>query len=214
MCYNENRLGGMENHVVTVYTTCARWLPCCLDNNMVEPAGFALWGRQMNKMTEAERAYLAGMIDGEGCIHIACNRQRYYFLMVAIVGTIENHIRACHEMAGIGSIRHTVRPGSNADMWRWQLVSHDAVALLKATLPYLILKADQARLALRFHDHIQSSPVYNGQTGAMPPTVLRYRQRMMDTLKEMKRHGKVFDSEIVESEPPPPMWRPMSLFGD
>lgn len=99
-------------------------------------------------------------------------------------------------------------------MWRWQLVSHDAVALLKATLPYLILKADQARLALRFHDHIQSSPVYNGQTGAMPPTVLRYRQRMMDTLKEMKRHGKVFDSEIVESEPPPPMWRPMSLFGD
>lgn len=113
----------------------------------------------MNELTEIEKAYLAGLIDGEGCIYmskshrIRGNGKPSYTLGFAMVMTSEDTIRYCHELTGVGAVCYFPRHKKNEkhrDQWQWMVSKIDTLDLLQEICPYLRLKQPQAKLAIEY----------------------------------------------------------------
>lgn len=97
-------------------------------------------------------AYAAGLIDGEGCIYLQKNRQGKSFTICVEIGMAAKalHLLRSMQVQYGGSIVLT-RPATERWQAAWALTifSTQAVKMLKALLPYLRLKEEQAQLAIR-----------------------------------------------------------------
>jgi len=114
---------------------------------------FEVW--RENGMPPLTAAYVAGLIDGEGCIGITVNNRRTKPTYQARidVGMSEKALpllEALRRQYG-GSLSKT-RESTSAwgAAWRWALTSRaETTPFLRAIKPHLMLKAEQADLALR-----------------------------------------------------------------
>ena len=114
----------------------------------------------MNTLTEVEKAYLAGLIDGEGCIFISKyqgknNANPVYSLRVIVAMTDEALLVKWQKTTGVGVIHFKSNRSDinkkNCPAWQWIItVIADNRELLKAIYPYLEIKRDQADTALEF----------------------------------------------------------------
>lgn len=95
--------------------------------------------------SETDKAYVAGFVDGEGTVVIG----RRYDIQVTI-GQVD--IRPLHRIAGFygGHVSFVDRHNPRWKSYhRVTVAGNAAVRMLRDILPYLIVKADQAELALR-----------------------------------------------------------------
>ena len=109
-------------------------------------------------MKETTKAYLAGIIDGEGCITISrymrkrnC-RTPIYELRLIITMTHKPTIDFVSNNMPYGSSCF-LRPNkvsSRKPSWKWVVTNSFATKILKTLLPYLITKHNQALLAIEF----------------------------------------------------------------
>lgn len=106
------------------------------------------------------RAYLAGLFDGEGCIHVAVSRSgprpvrekgpRFQYVEALVGMTDEATIRLLHKWyRGRFSIRHDRRSSRWKPMYRWGVVSNMAANFLRDVKPYLRYKRQAADAALK-----------------------------------------------------------------
>ena len=94
-------------------------------------------------------AYIAGIIDGEGSIGIVKGAYRVHVAQLAQAGLCDR----LQALTGIGTVGVSVS-GRKRPMARWVITRHDEVIdLLRATLPYLIVKRAGALAALAYCDH-------------------------------------------------------------
>ena len=112
-------------------------------------------------MTDKEQlAYIAGLVDGEGsiCIHRdASNKKRYvkYNLLVNVSNTDPRPLRLIQGLFG-GSFfltNRTVSREGKLPCWGINVSGPKAENLLRKILPYLIIKKEQAVLALEFRKY-------------------------------------------------------------
>lgn len=101
---------------------------------------------------EADRAWLAAMVDGEGCIamhrRMSEERKRPTFApVVQVANTNLGLLERCQQVAGVGTISHSDR-GRNRRIYRWCVMSNQARQLLRELYPHLIAKQPQARAAV------------------------------------------------------------------
>ena len=92
-------------------------------------------------------AYVAGIVDGEGCIMIHSNCVR-----VSVKNTNEWLVRFLKMNFG-GCLVYQKHSGGNLNskpIWAWQMDAKKACEFLQLILPYLQLKRPQAELALSF----------------------------------------------------------------
>lgn len=105
-------------------------------------------------MNPTELAWLAGFLDGEGCIGIyrhKTNTSRGYQLRVSVVNTDLASLLK-FKIAFGGPIWKADRKGSLGKKvcWEWQVTGKAAELALQQLFPYLRTKGRQARIALRF----------------------------------------------------------------
>lgn len=98
--------------------------------------------------TEVELAYMAGFFDGDGCITVATNTNKGLTLRAYVAqNTIEPLL-----------LFQNVWPKGVMAQQRGRRVIHfythgrTAVGMLEALLPYLIVKKEQAELAIRWYE--------------------------------------------------------------
>src|SRR4029077_10763629 len=144
------------------------------------------------KLGIAERAYLAGIIDGEGSIMMihhpargsAGNRWEYWVLRVAISNCDKRLIDWLEELFGEG---HSVcRNGrdNQRDAYQWRMDSKAALPVLEAAYPYLKLKKAQADLAFE----MIGTHKLVGRAGH-PPETIEKRRRIPLEMKMLNRRG-------------------------
>jgi len=100
-----------------------------------------------------ELAYIAGLLDGEGCITIAAgfrnrnnpNWNPEYALHVSVSNQFLPALEYLKSATGLGSIHHD--RGHN---FKWQISCQQAAEFLKYLRPHLIIKAKQADIAIKF----------------------------------------------------------------
>jgi hypothetical protein len=134
--------------------------------------GFPLDGSLIGHLTEAEKGYLAGIIDGEGCIRLARRLgkrgQHIYLIQVVIANTSPKlHEWLESKIPGSGYVNKKThytdpRPSSHPAQWkpsyRWIVSgSRFAIVFLKEIAPYLIIKREQAELLINGYVHLSES---------------------------------------------------------
>lgn len=113
---------------------------------------------RVKTLTATQAAYIAGMIDGEGCISISrkkdlsMKRGVAYRLVVIIASTNTEVLPWIAEVTGVGHVKKIVNRWqlTHKDAYNWHVWSVKAAELLKQTLPYMIIKKQQALLGIEF----------------------------------------------------------------
>jgi len=125
-------------------------------------------------MTETEKAWVAGIIDGEGCITAFLQqggiKGRLQVLMVH-----KPTIKRLHELTGEGNVyKHSHTLASGRSGWLWIVSSQKARRVLSYVLPYMITKRNQAELYIKLMEmregdksRIEGRPNYDKQLEIM-----------------------------------------------
>jgi hypothetical protein len=137
----------------------------------------------------AQRAYAAGLVDGEGCIWIARTvryRNPSYFLGVYIANTDWRMIDWMHAHFG-GTIRN--RPpdprANRRQVFYWQVLAGKAVAFLEQVQPWLVIKSREAELGIALQRRVSAWP-----KGYAPltPDEIEQRDALRRELHAGRRH--------------------------
>lgn len=126
----------------------------------------------MLDITEPQKAYIAGIIDGEGSITISRKIDKTmragvaYRPYVPVTNTDRRLLDWLFETTGLGNVRPNAIPKNpnHKPSWRWELWSQQAHQLLLNILPYLILKKEQAILLIEFMERVRYGVGRNGLT--------------------------------------------------
>lgn len=92
------------------------------------------------------KEYIAGFFDGEGCITI---HSRNYQLRLLIGNTYINVLKNIQDTCG-GRIYRNEKKKYKKLSYVWETSSNNAISFLESILPYLIVKKEEALIALDF----------------------------------------------------------------
>lgn len=133
-----------------------------------------------------ELAYFAGFFDGEGSIsileHTKPTGYRYMRLLVQ-VGCTNLEVLEWFQLRFGGNIYNHKRNGNRKQCYTWQLHSRMAANALMLMQPYLLVKVEQARLALEFQETM-------GQSAPIGKDILDTRQVLRKTMSMLNARGK------------------------
>ena len=107
-------------------------------------------------VTEVEKAYAAGLFDGEGCIMIDKPRRGKGHTLVITLAMRESVAVAWLQERWPGSLRSATRRPKTREAficWYWCRYTSAAATFLNDVLPYLLVKQAQAQLAIEFQSH-------------------------------------------------------------
>ena len=97
-----------------------------------------------------------------------------------------------------GSVYKTIRESdSHKDYYTWRINGTKAKDILTGALPYLIMKAEQAKLAIHFQDTMHSKNTYNEPC---TPEYVEYMWSLKKTLNQLNRKGKAIPPATTERD--------------
>ena len=105
-------------------------------------------------------AYLAGIIDGEGCIGVYPTAYAWYRATLTVGSTSKDLIVWLHDNFG-GSVHNASRAGqygNNKANQAWQMSGKKLATLLERVEPLLIIKKNQSVLAREFLSTLTKTP--------------------------------------------------------
>lgn len=141
----------------------------------------------IDPLKETEKAYLAGLIDGEGCIGINKSGPKQYKLYIQITVCDQDLNIYWQRRTGRGGIYDGRKYTEKNPKWRptftWKINSNDAYELLEEIYPYLLIKREQADIALEFQKLFNAT---RGQTSN--PERLHQFERYKQALSRLKNH--------------------------
>lgn len=143
---------------------------------------------------ETDWAYLAGLIDGEGCIVIGKSGQNkshdgipgsiHYSVRIRIGNTKCLMLEWIIVTIGLGRISKTVRHYENinySDLYEWAVAKQsDVETILLHVMPYLTIKRPQAEIALKY--------IYLDATWAKEE-----RKELHEKIKLLNRRGPIYE---------------------
>lgn len=151
------------------------------------------------QFTEAQLGWIAGIIDGEGCISTKKNRrdpqnkrQGHISIAIAVGNTDQMMILRLAALLG-GWPKQSRILKSGKTFWRWEIAGRRAWTLLEKLLPHLVTKYPRALVAIELGRRISTrrgyrtcGGGYKGLQGAgISVEELKIRDRLYDDLKRM-----------------------------
>jgi hypothetical protein len=143
-------------------------------------------------MTDTEAAYIAGIVDGEGCITVSrrydptCKLGFYLRPFITVANTDKEMLSFCRDTTGAGRLIYYVsRQANHRNAWRWNVWTQQAGDVLRVIVPYLITKRRQAELLLELID-LQAKKY--GRT-VVPASEKARRVEIESEIKALNRRG-------------------------
>lgn len=137
-------------------------------------------------------AYLAGFFDGEGCIEIQKWVSKdlilnpYYTLRISATQVNPEPLYKLQEtFKGVVHCRDARPLKNQRTVYKWRCKSVQAAHALQCMLPYLIVKSDEAKLALEFQNPINSKRT--GWHGKLTVEELNRRELLRCGIRELKK---------------------------
>jgi len=143
----------------------------------------------MNQLTETQAAYIAGFIDGEGCISYEKYKQggRFYHRPVVIVSNTNLEVLEWICLAtGIGRPKKIRQKPKHKEQYLIRWCYGAAIDILFQTLPFLKIKHSRAELILSITKRERESPVHSRE---LPMDVVAAREKVYLEMKELNRRG-------------------------
>jgi len=150
----------------------------------------------MTQKEREEHAWLAGIIDGEGCISIShywhkIKQYDKYDLKLLISMTHKATIQRVKSIAGVGVIYPIPPSGKKKRMqYRWVAYGHQAASVLRLCLPFMTTKKEEAILALEFSEQAK---IYGYTRKGKPKSDIKYKrfEAIRDVLHSSKQETEL-----------------------
>lgn len=145
--------------------------------------------------SDVEIAWAAGVVDGEGCLHItntapaksARTLTRQYNLHLRIAMCHRPTLDRLQAIFGSGSVHEVTRSNAqHSQAWVLSLTSWKALDAIQMMRPYLVTKADEADIAISFMQ-LPRAP-RGGRNGSRktPPEIVAQRHELWDRMRRAK----------------------------
>jgi len=152
-----------------------------------------LTGSKILHLTEAQKAYIAGIVDGEGCISASkrslSSGRRGFTLILQVVNTDRNLLDYIVSILGLGKVNYPKRLGAHKQQYRLSLFGCNAKVVISEISPYLIVKREQAIVALSFD--VGRSYRKGMNYTRLPDDALRNQQKSCAKLHILNKRGDV-----------------------
>lgn len=105
-----------------------------------------------------EVAYLAGLFDGEGCVTIRkmfYKPKHQYQALLSVMMCSEKAVKLFFERWGGSFVERDRKPSEWKVCWQWSVTGTKTIFILEELLPYLVVKRDEAVVALAFEKYRQ-----------------------------------------------------------
>jgi hypothetical protein len=141
---------------------------------------------------KAKFGYLAGILDGEGCLTIGAGRRETgvinYNPIVLVQNTSRELIEWLQSRFGGQVYLSKKETEKTKTAWMWRITQKKAIEnLLLAVLPYLVIKREQAKILLAF---VRLTPEANS----------RLRQTYWQQLRILNSRGKSVTTNTQDTQ--------------
>ena len=110
-----------------------------------------------NKMSNTEKAYLAGLIDGEGSIMLQIRKGKVISTILSITNTDMDMLNWVKNTTGVGNINKQYdETEKRSASWFWRANGGAGEDILKQIFPFLITKKVQANLAIETQERLRN----------------------------------------------------------
>jgi len=137
-------------------------------------------------LSETDKAYLAGILDGEGCISFGSRAGKYLTVTLQVTNTNFELIKWLIGHLGAGNwYGYAPRVGNRRPCYLWSVAGKRATDIIRQVLPYLVLKRPQAELTIalpRFKNASPGKPTMTEKDYAFNGLLLRQ-------MRELNRRG-------------------------
>jgi hypothetical protein len=141
------------------------------------------------RLPAAELGYIAGLIDGDGCISFSTRppgRGAHWRIQV---DSVNPELVRWLAARLVGHTQKKKPPTARQrPVYRWELSGERAAALCVAIEPLLVIKGEQARLFAQSYRLLRGGR--EGSRG-LDPTILAERARISARFRELNRRGAV-----------------------
>lgn len=101
----------------------------------------------MNAEKQLEYAWAAGFVDGEGCIRVRTD----YTLVLQVRQCNIEPINKFTVIFGMGKVHGSIPENPrHKPYWNWMCINQQAKDVLQIMLPYMVVKRQQALLAIHY----------------------------------------------------------------
>ena len=160
-------------------------------------------------------AYYAGLFDGEGTVYIyrqdwnkykdkewfrnrKSNSSPSYRLSVKITNTNKDCLEFIQKRLGGTIYAYKDRRSSlGKTQYTWNIYANNALRLLSKMLPYLIIKEEQAKVAIKFQMRKQSEDI--GGNIKLTEEQLQWREKQRLLIKELNRAAATTNHQDSEN---------------
>lgn len=133
--------------------------------------------------------YLAGIIDGEGTIGISKQKERQYHLYIQVGNTSEPLMKYLKDNYG-GKYCGQSKKENRMNSFIWYDNCRKAVNIIKQIQPYLVIKTQQADLAIRAYEDTFRIDYNNRGTHQVPQFAVDKREYYYQEMKKLNQVGK------------------------
>ncbi len=146
------------------------------------------------EFTQAQVAYMAGIMDGEGTFYIGNysgnrkNGDKHFQTVIAVASTDKCLIDWLKDVFGGSTRSYTPKQMSkNArkQVYRWQATSNRLLHICEEIFPYLIIKRRQCEILIEIRKTYHDAHNIKGRQHVqnLPTGILELRQLLMDELR-------------------------------
>jgi len=141
-------------------------------------------------LSETEAAYLAGIIDGEGCVSVGWRLKKYLTPTLQITNTRLELLEWVKARCG-GSIYSPAEKRPNRKPSHlWTTAGQKALNVLREVRPYILLKGEQIDLLLALPRQSTKERDSLGRIKAkMGPEELAQNRELVAKMRELNRRG-------------------------
>lgn len=151
----------------------------------------------MDRPSDTDLAWSAGIIDGEGCIRLMRHKSKKSLTAVVhVINTDARILVKLRDMFG-GTVSATPRESDNyLPAWRWQVNAAHARSVARAVLPFLVAKRDQAAALLAYEGLLRrrGGRVADSKREAVNAPLWEGQLSIAAELSHLKKHPASMDA--------------------
>jgi len=155
----------------------------------------------MKELTEAQKGYLAGILDGEGCLSIRSQKgQRSFYATLQVSNTDIKMLVYLFDITGLGRLHYSKQYQANRkDSYKWFVtVSKDIYDILDAVYPYLITKRSRADVLYQLREIKKTPLVRKGVSRGKyiaSNEVVRKQKALFTIMADLNFRGRLANGE-------------------
>lgn len=158
--------------------------------------------RRLKLLSDIESAYIAGAIDGDGCLYMSpqVTSSDSYRMLIKVTCKEKDIVEWLYQHTGVGTLRQQKAYSehqNNSVYWRWEITSHkDVIDLVEKIYPFTITK--KRRCELMYHLGIS---MQNKVTHQLTEEQRKWRKAVYDEFKSLQSHQPIVNGGELGGSP-------------